>query len=331
MSVCPICGNRDGRVLYSVGSDTAARRFGEGSDEPHVSDVRSAIEAIWGRRSCDYVCCPQCSFAFADPFVAATPAFYAELYDSDSGYAEWRWEFQRTFDVLRMLAATGDLRAFTLLDVGAGAGGFASRILSEIADCRDLLCTEYSEYGRDRIRRRGIRCVQGGLNDVDVQEHRHAFDVICLFQVLEHMNDLEAVFCRLSLLARDTGHLFIAVPNHAQRAYFDKWGFHEDMPPVHIGRWTRQSLEIIANRHGWRLEEDETEPAPYVSVLSRFTVEYCRSSSPFAALGRVKQRHVRRALRSVLVAAFLLTSLPAVYGLRSQNFGSAYWVHLSKK
>lgn len=168
------------------------------------------------------------------------------------------------------------------------------------------------------------------MNDVDVQEHRHAFDVLCLFQVLEHMDDLESVFGRLSLLARDKGHLFVAVPNHAQRAYFDKSGFHEDMPPVHVGRWTRQSLETVASRHGWRLEEDESQPESYFSKLGRFAYQYCQSSSSFEALGRVRQRHVRRALRGALVAAFLLTSLPAVNGLRSKNMGSNYWAHLSK-
>jgi SAM-dependent methyltransferase len=330
MSVCPVCGNRDGTLLYSVDSDTAARRFAEGSDQQRVRKVRSAIEVIWGQPSCDYVRCPQCSFAFAHPFAAATPAFYAALYERGAGYSEWKWEFQRTLDALETLVVRRELQDFTLLDIGAGAGAFASRVLDGITACQGLLCTEYSEYGRDKIETRGIRCVQGGLNDVDTHEHRHAFDVLCLFQVLEHMDDLESVFNRLSLLARDRGHMFIAVPNRVQRSYFDKSGFHEDMPPVHIGRWTRQSLEAIASRHGWRLEEDEIEPEPYLSKLRRFAYQYYASSTSVEALGEVKHRYVRRTLRATLVALFLLSSLPALNGLRSKSLGTAYWAHLSK-
>ena len=330
MSTCPVCGSQNGTILYSVDSDTAARRFSEGSEKNWTQEARSAIELTWGQQTCDYVRCPQCSFAYADPFIAATPSFYAALYESGAEYAEWKWEFQRTFEALALLKAAGRLPPFALLDIGAGTGRFASRILDRVAGCRGLLCTEYSEYGRNEIAARGMRCVRGGLSDVDMQEYRSAFDVLCLFQVLEHMDDLESVFSRLSHLARDKGHLFIAVPNHAQRAYFDRWGFHEDMPPVHIGRWTRQSLEVVASRHGWRLEEDEIEAESYLSKLRRLAVQYSQSSSAFEALGSVRSRGVRRTLRAVLVAVFLITSFPAAYGLRSASLGSAYWAHLSK-
>ena len=330
MSVCPVCGKEGGVLLYSVDSEMASSRFAEGLDRRRAGELRSEIEMIWDGQFCDYVRCPECSFTFADPFVAATPALYAALYETGSGYSVWKWEFQRTIDAIKTLVIRGDLKAFALLDIGAGAGHFASRVLAQIDECRSLLCTEYSEYGRKEIERRGMRCVQGGLNDVDVQEHEHTFDVLCLFQVLEHMDDLESVFSRLSLLARDEGHLFVAVPNHAQRSYFDTYGFHEDMPPVHVGRWTRQNLEVIASRHGWSLEEDESQPEAYLHKLRRFVAQYCRSSSSFAALGHVRQRYVRRALRAALAGVFLLTSVPAAYGLRSKNLGSAYWAHLSR-
>lgn len=162
MSVCPVCGNRDGEVLYSVDSGVAARRFAGSSDQQRMRAVRSAIEVIWGQPWCDYVRCPQCSFGFAHPFVAATPAFYAAMYVSGAAYSEWKWEFERTVDALTVLRVTGNLRAFTLLDIGAGAGGFASRVPHRVSGCQGLLCTEYSDSAGRKSKDGGFAAFMAG-------------------------------------------------------------------------------------------------------------------------------------------------------------------------
>ncbi|MBN1460292.1 MAG: class I SAM-dependent methyltransferase [Armatimonadetes bacterium] len=331
MSVCPLCGKNAEAVLYSVDSETAARAlFGE-SDDRRVLEARASIEALWAGQSCYYLQCRHCSFSFADPFVAAPPSLYAALYRSSTPYSQWKWEFQRTIDALRTLVDVSELQGFRLLDIGAGDGAFVSGVRDRIPECQSPICTEYSEYGRNAIERRGIACVKGGLDDSALDDYQRSFDVISLFQVLEHLNDLDAVFHRLSFLARDRAHMFVAVPNHAQRSYFDRSGFHEDMPPIHIGRWTRQCLQLIAGRHGWQVREDEIEPQSLLSKLRRYAYQFYRSSPSIKAMGKVRQRHLRRVLRGSLIVLFLLRSIPAVAGLSRRSLGSVYWAHLSKE
>ena len=291
--------------------------------------MQRSIERIWAAQSCDFLLCEQCTFAFADPFVAATQEFYTRLYSTTTHYADAKWEFARTLTAIRALVQGGKLNSFAVLDVGAGAGAFASQASDVFPGKATILCTEYSESGRDLIRERGLSCLQGGLMDIDTSKYAHTFDIICLFQVLEHMDDVDSVFRQLAALASDRAHLFIAVPNPRQRSYFDSLGFHEDQPPVHVARWNRRSLEILAERHSWHFEEDATQPQSFSSKVRRLAVQFYLADPGVERLGRVRQRFVRRALRAGLIALFLLRSVRAVLGLRSKNLGTAYWAHLS--
>jgi len=328
---CPVCGGRSGTTIYSVTSEVAARIFAPDLEEPLRREVQRSIERIWAGPSCDFVRCDQCTFCYAEPFNPATPEFYASLYSATEAYAESKWEFERTMRAIETLVQSGRLAEFSLVDIGAGSGAFASRASNAFSGIGRILCTEYSESGREQMRARGLTCLSGGLMDIDVVEFSHCFDILCLFQVLEHLADVDAVFDRLSVLATDGAHLFIAVPNYQQRSYFDGHGFHEDMPPVHVARWNRRSLEIAAERHGWRVEEGELEPEPYSSKLKRFAWQFYIWDPGVRRLGRVRRRHVRRALRATLIALFVLRSVPSVLDLRSRDMGTAYWVHLSRR
>jgi Methyltransferase domain len=327
---CPICGRRSETLLYSISSAEAVGDFAAGLEKPQYIEVQRSIERIWARQSCDFLLCEECTFGFADPFVAATPELYARLYSTTAPYAESKWEFERTLSAIGALVQSGKMDEFAMVDVGAGAGAFASRASDAFSGKTTILCTEYSECGLDLIRDRGLSCLRGGLMDIDTNEYAHRFDILSLFQVLEHMDDVDAVFGRLSALATDRAHLFIAVPNHQQRSYFDTLGFHEDRPPVHVARWNRRSLEIVAGRHGWKLEEDATQPQPFSSKVRRLAVQFYLADPGVERLGRVRQRSIRRALRAGLIALFLLRSPRAVLGLTSKNLGTAYWAHLSR-
>ena len=328
---CPICGHRSETLLYSISSAVAAKVFAVGLERPQYIEVQRSIERIWARESCEFLLCEECTFGFADPFVAATPEFYARLYNTPTGYAESKWEFERTISAIGAMVHNAKMDKFAMLDVGAGAGAFASRASDAFSGRTTILCTEYSECGRELIRDQGLSCLQGGLMDIDAIEYAHGFDIICLFQVLEHMDHVDSVFGQLTALASDSAHLFIAVPNHKQRSYFDTLGFHEDLPPVHIGRWNRRSLGLVAERHGWKLEEDATQPQRFTSKVRRLAGQFYLADSAVQRLGRLRHRSIRRALRAGLIALLLLRSVRAVLGLTSKNLGTAYWAHLSRR
>ncbi|MDO5342478.1 MAG: class I SAM-dependent methyltransferase [Bacteroidia bacterium] len=72
------------------------------------------------------------------------------------------------------------------------------------------------------------------------------FDVITLWHVFEHVDDLEKLVYEFHRLIADKGRLVIAVPNyksHDAEIYKDKWAAYD--VPRHLNHFHKDSLEII--------------------------------------------------------------------------------------
>src|SRR5208337_399944 len=157
------------------------------------------------------------------------------------GYPKWKWEFQETYEAIKKLAKS-DLK---LMEIGAGDGAFIRRIAEEILPKENIFCTEFSRYGRHRIEYFGVKCSAEDvrcLSDSN-SEYEDAFDIVCMFQVLEHMDRLELLFKKLNLLMKSGGNLFISVPNQRLIEFNENNGALLDMPPNHVGRWNIRCFE----------------------------------------------------------------------------------------
>ena len=73
------------------------------------------------------------------------------------------------------------------------------------------------------------------------------FDVVCAFQVLEHVADPLAFIAEAKARLNPGGLLFIGVPN--RESYVGRLrDFPLDMPPHHVMRWSRRALAALACR-----------------------------------------------------------------------------------
>jgi SAM-dependent methyltransferase len=132
----------------------------------------------------------------------------------------------------------------------------------------NIFCTEFSEYGRHQIENWGIKCVPKDIRELSGQEYEKCADVICLFQVLEHMDGLDVLFEKLNWLLKPGGSIFIAVPNQNMIEFNELNGALLDMPPNHIGRWNRICFEIIGSRHNLTLEDYQVENSDLALLAS---------------------------------------------------------------
>jgi SAM-dependent methyltransferase len=335
-STCPVCSSRQGLILYSVDAAQAAQHYilREVDQERHDA-LRGHIESQWAQPTCDVVRCGSCGFVFADPFVAGDARFY-ELAYQRTGYPKWKWEFQQTRDALAALQADGQLGEFQLLEIGAGNGAFVKRIAPSLTPKENVLCTEFSEYGRDAIEQYGIRCVSQDVRSLPRDEFSGRFDVICMFQVLEHVDRLDELFQQLAAISRSTGHLFIGVPNDRRIEFNELHGSLLDMPPNHVGRWNRTAFEHIARRHGWRIADFASEREPAMNKVRQFAAyRYGRKSQDRRSLAnrvnRLAVGRLKRGLQAVVAGGYLALALPQLIALVSgADLGDAQWVHLTK-
>jgi SAM-dependent methyltransferase len=97
-----------------------------------------------------------------------------------------------------------------------------------------------------------------------------AFDLVCAFDVVEHLEDDERVIAEMSRVLRDGAPLVLAVPAHADRwTWFDDW-------VGHARRYEPALLMALLARYGLRLERSAAYgmlPSPWVLEFGRWWLE----------------------------------------------------------
>ena len=99
------------------------------------------------------------------------------------------------------------------------------------------------------------------LVDVHLQTHANYYDLICSFQVVEHIAELKDFFAD-SIACLKTGGLYaISVPNNECYLFSNDPDHTLNLPPHHINLWEEQSLRNIAPLFGLSVVAVHKEPA----------------------------------------------------------------------
>lgn len=331
-AVCPVCGCTQGNLLYRVTAAQSAQHFVlQQADAGKFEALRQHIETLWGQKECAIVRCRNCAFVYSNPFVGGDARFY-ELAFSGEGYPTWKWEYTVTVDVLKTLAPD-----FTLLEVGAGNGAFVKAIAPALTSKSQVVCTEYSSLGREAIRAYGITVLDADLRAMPAGEYEHFFDVICMFQVLEHLDRMHELFASINQLTRPGASFFAAVPNGAHIEFNELNDALLDMPPNHIGRWNKTCFEILAAQYGWRvslhrIELDESfKRAALRFGIYRYLYKSQESSSIANRIERVRAKRLRRPLQAAAIAGYALGTPQLFFQLYQSHGGGSQWVHWVKQ
>lgn len=335
-ATCPLCGHVDNRVIRTFSLTEVAEFF-----TPKMVSVKNyermklVLSELWQSGDACVMRCGQCDLGFAVPFVAGTAEFY-QLEAPDTPYPKDKWEYQRTLQSLQDRPKLG----LRLLDVGAGKGYFLSHLLTRGWKPGQLASTEYSSAGREAIERLGVACAQSDLRSLNTLG---VFDVICMFQVLEHLDGYDSLFEGIGRLARPQAEIFIAVPNGARIDFNEDMGLQYDFPPNHLSRWSRKSFEVLAAKYGWVVEGCEVEPQTNVwqEAVYGAVNRYIRNSHVLGSWARLTygladRAFVRSSRANKLVKAFGMATSPDVWLTaarvafrgRSGGIPHALWVHL---
>lgn len=187
--------------------------------------------------------CGSCGLLFADPFEHPGAEWYARFSSADSYEGEasdWRfdWFLERGF------RAGG-----RLLDAGCGVGYFLERARSAGYQVAGLDPNPEAVAGANS---RGLEVFLGSLEEFAKTVPPESFDVVTLFDVLEHFDDpREMVRAAVSLL-KPGGGLVVTTPNGRRPIPFGREAF--DLPPHHLTRWEPEVLEGFLKREGLRVE-----------------------------------------------------------------------------
>lgn len=218
----------------------------------------------------DVAICPGCNTGWTTPVPGNLDPYYPRTYRR---YNAW---VARVLSVLYGWRVSRWCRLYpkpgAALEVGCGDGVMLHALRSRGWEVCGTERTEaMAATARDRY---GIRMY---VDPEGPQAGHDRFDLIILFQVLEHLSDPVAVLKRAAALLGDGGRIVVGVPNRAswQAAFGRGAWFHLDVPR-HLVHFTPAALAATAAQAGLRVEtvgfvSPEHDPYGWVqTILNRW-------------------------------------------------------------
>lgn len=237
MQACPLCGSNAAEPVEAVAAGELAGLYRRslGMEIGHL--LQSA--------SIEYRRCPACDLRYFEGAAPGDQAFYAALNRHEWYYIEEKPEFR----LARSLINPAD----AVLEVGAGAGRFAKLVAPD-----RYTGLEFSERARQVAREAGVE-----LLDESVEMHAVAnagrYDLVCHFQVLEHVPDPRGFLAACVACLKPEGRLLVAVPAYDS---FLRYSTNNllNLPPHHLTHWSDDALRSIGTLFQLQLVSLAHEP-----------------------------------------------------------------------
>lgn len=202
-------------------------------------------------KTVDIYRCEDSSLRFYYPFsLAGDGQFYADLAHVYKGYySVWKWEHEKVFQYIK----TGH----RVLEIGCGRGYFLEKLKEKKVDAIGLdFNPDAVEYGKQH----DILIVDETIAQ-HAQKQAEAYDVVCAFQLFEHVNEVGQFLKDSIACLKKGGILAIGVPNN-DSLIFKLDPYHTlNVPPHHMLLWDAQSLAHIASQFNLSIVEIAVQPA----------------------------------------------------------------------
>lgn len=249
---CPLCG---------------AQKF---------SPVHTCIDYTVSQESFELYSCNECSFTFTQNFPSEE--FMDSYYESEDYIAHsntkkgivslfYHWVRAITLrQKARLIKREYPQKTGVLLDFGAGTGHFAHKMHKKQWEVEAF---EKSKKARTVARARlGIHLKEEKAIDLLAP---NSIDVITLWHVMEHLQDINGFFEKFNELLIEQGLLIVAVPNptsYDANYYKEKWAAYD--VPRHLWHFSPTTMQRWGIKHGFVLAAHYPMPFDgfYVSILS---------------------------------------------------------------
>src|SRR5258708_17517981 len=216
--------------------------------------------------------CSACGFTFTDPKPdeqSIAKYYLSDKYISHSGGQKNIFDF--TYRLARKVALSSKRAIIeqhsdgkTILDFGCGTGEFLKEMKS---NGWVIAGVEPSQNANEKASQLTNKKIYKSLTEI--QESN--FDAITLWHVLEHLHDLNGSLRKFHALLKESGTIFIAVPNlesYDAQFYNSFWAGYD--VPRHLWHFNRENMKKLLENIGFTLMESRPMrmDSYYVSLLS---------------------------------------------------------------
>lgn len=213
---------------------------------------------------------------FYPPAVIGDELFYKQLSKKRKNYYTDRWEHERSLEFIRLQDK--------VLEIGSGFGSFLKKLRAKGIEAKGI---ELNPHAVERCKKENLD-VKGILMDDLVREDSNRFDVVCSFQVLEHVYDVQNFLRNQIKMLKKGGKLIIGVPNNNPFLFISDKYHTLNLPPHHAGLWNKKSLLALEKIFNLELEKMMFEP---LSVSYGYFISF--------HLNNIKHKRIRRILMKI--------------------------------
>jgi SAM-dependent methyltransferase len=259
---CPLCGSSSAATLSHIHLSDVWRAYAE----QWATSFSDDVIAKYGNGPAALCRCGRCELEWFDPALEGDSAFYSQLFTGGITYETWRWEFDQ--------AARRIADGARVVEVGPGEGAFLRSVLPR---CASVEALEKNPHAANVLRAAGIKVSEDDVR-ADALARPGRADIVCAFQVLEHVADVRGFLSALLTIVAPGGEVLLSVPN---RERFRQGMEPNDCPPHHLSRWSPRQFTAVADILGVDLTLVQYQPP---------SLSQARAA---------RQRSVRTALRPV--------------------------------
>jgi len=191
--------------------------------------------------------CLDTGYSFFYPCIEGDSPFYEHLAKNPWYYMPWKYEHEATLDMI-----SDNMK---VLEIGCGEGEFLHKIQSLFR----IKATGLEMNANAILKARGKGL---DIRDEYIQKHssveQNKYDLVCSFQVLEHIYDVDAVISSSIKCLLPGGKLIISVPNND--SFISEFDNILNMPPHHTGLWNEKSLRSLEDFYDIKVDRIIIEP-----------------------------------------------------------------------
>ena len=164
-------------------------------------------------------------------------------YDAENSLEKYHWWYVTRRSILKNICDNyiKNKKELSILEIGCGSGGN----LSFLSKYGELHAMETDDFAIKNAKSKKICEVRKGMLPDNIP-YAKSFDIICLFDVLEHIQDdklsLQAIYKYLN----SNGKIILTVP-----AYMFLWSGH-DIASHHKRRYTKNQISMLLKSAGFK-------------------------------------------------------------------------------
>ena len=241
MVLSPVTGKPEISLEYNIPVSEIINGWKNSSMKIDVTDILSSTDTVKVYK------CLRTGYRFYYPFdIAGDGTFYEQLQENDWYYMPWKWEHNICADLI----SEND----KVLEVGCGQGAFIKKISAK----KKAYCVGL-ELNKSAVMKTDLFQIRNETVEEFQERHTEMFDLVCSFQVLEHISQVNSFIEAQINLLKPGGLLVIGVPNNNSFLNMGKLELL-NLPPHHMGLWDEKSLLELGEWFSLKLRSVHFEP-----------------------------------------------------------------------